>query len=152
MNLIIQATISRLHTMKEKEKLQAMLTRVTRWIMAFTIPAYAFIVVFSKQILSFFGPGFSEGQTALIIICSAQLVNVAFGPVGVLSLMSGNERYNIIFSGIKVVLGIALNLLLIPSLGVVGTAIATAACIVVTNVGLYITINKKTGLRPWIFG
>jgi O-antigen/teichoic acid export membrane protein len=152
MNVISSATISKLHSLNEKQKLQDMLTKISRGVMLLSLPAYAFIVIFSKQILHFFGPNFSEGQIALIIICTAQLISIAFGPLGNYAVMTGNEKYTIRFASIKILLNVALNLLLTPKLGINGTAIASAIGIIFWNAGMFITIKKKTGISTWIFG
>lgn len=152
MNLVTAASYSRLHALNEKEKLQALVTKVTRWVVVISIPVYLIIVGFSSYILSFSGPRFMHGQEALIIICTAQLISIALGPVGNLSVMTGHEKYNIIFNFIKLGLLLALNLLLTPAMGVNGGAIATAVCIVFWNAGMFITIKKKTGISTWIFG
>ena len=152
MNTITAATISKLHTLNEKQKLQNMVTKITRGVMLLSLPAYSFIIIFSKYILHFCGPNFSDGQTALIIICTAQLISIAFGPVGNYAVMTGNEKLNIRYSAIKIFLAIALNLALTPALGINGTAIATGLSIVFWNAGMFITLKKKTGLSTWIFG
>jgi O-antigen/teichoic acid export membrane protein len=152
MNVISSAAIAKFHSLNEMQKLQNMVTKIARGVMLLSLPAYAFIVIFSKQILHFFGPNFSDGQTALIIICTAQLVSIAFGPLGNYAVMTGNEKYSIRFGIIKILLNIALNLALTPALGINGTAIAAGIGIVFWNTGMYVTIKKKTGLSTWIFG
>lgn len=152
MNQISAATFSRLHSLEQKEKLQLMVTKASRWVILISLPAYIFIIIFSKWIMSLFGPGFVIGQTALIIICTGQIINITYGPVGNIALMTGNQRFNIIFTSINIFINFTLNLILTPSIGINGTAIATACTLVIWNTGMFITIWKKTGIRTWIFG
>ena len=84
--------------------------------------------------------------------CAAQLMDIAFGPVGSFALMTGNEKYSTRYMGIGILINIALNLLLTPRMGLNGTAIATSCSIVFWNAAMFITIRKKTGIRTWIWG
>lgn len=152
MNQISSASISRLHSLDQKQQLQRIITKASRWLMLISLPVYLFIVIFSKWIMGLFGPGFEDGQTALIIISSGQMFNIAYGPVGIVALMTGNQRFNIIFTSINIIINIILNLLLTPTMGINGTAIATACALVTWNTGMFLTIRKKTGIRTWIFG
>ncbi len=152
MVVITVASISRLHTLGEKQKLQEMITKVSRWVFLITIPVYIFIIVFRRLIMSYFGLDFESGQIALIIISTGQIINVAFGPIGIFALMTGNQKFNIIFTIINIVLNISLNLLLTPTMGINGTAIATAVSLVTWNTSMFIAIRKKTGIKTWIFG
>ena len=152
MNMIIAPSIARLNTPEDKEKLQKMITRTIRWIMLFSLPVFVGVIVFSGQIMHLSGPEFVPGKIALIIISFGQLIDIAFGPVGNFALMTGNEKYNTIYMAIGIFINIALNLLLTPKMGFVGTAIATASCTIFWNAAMFITIKRKTGIRTWIFG
>lgn len=153
MNTITAASVSRLNALNEKAALQKMITKIIRFVVALSLPVYLLLVILSKWLLHFCGNGtdFLPGQAALIIISSAQLLNIAFGPVGNLAVMTGNEKYNTIFYIGCILINITLNLLLIPFMGLNGTAIASATSIVFWNAGMYITIRKKTGINTWIF-
>jgi O-antigen/teichoic acid export membrane protein len=152
MNMIIAPSIARLNTPEDKEKLQKMITRTIRWVMLFTLPVFIVIIAFSGQIMHLSGSQFLPGKTALIIICCAQLIDIAFGPVGNFALMTGNEKYSTIYMAIGILINVGLNFLLTPRMGLNGTAIATASSLVFWNAALFFTIYKKTGIRTWVFG
>jgi len=152
MNMIIAPSISRLNTLNDKENLQKMITRTIRWVMLFSLPVFILIILFSGQIMSLSGTRFVGGKTALIILCCGQIINIAFGPVSYFALMTGNEKYNTLYMGIGIFINIALNLLLTPSMGYNGTAIAASCCLIFWNTAMFFTIKRKTGIRTWIFG
>lgn len=152
MNQISTASISKLHALDEKEKLQKMVVKIARWVTALSIPVFLVIIFFGKWILSYFGPAFVNGETALVIICIGQLVGIAFGPVGNFSITTKNEGITIFFSIVKMTILVLFNIILTPTWGINGTAIATALSIIVWNAGMFIAIRKRTGLRTWIFG
>jgi O-antigen/teichoic acid export membrane protein len=152
MNQISTASISRLHALNEKEKLQKMIVKISRWVTAISIPVFLVILFFGKWILSYFGPAFVKGETALIIISIGQLIGIAFGSVGNFSITTKNERITIFFAVIKMAILILFNIILTPTWGINGTAIATALSIIFWNAGMFMAIRKRTGLRTWIFG
>jgi O-antigen/teichoic acid export membrane protein len=152
MNMIIAPSFARLNKPEDKGKLQKMITRTIRWIMLFSLPVFIVIVVFSGQIMHLSGSQFVPGKIALVIICCGHLVDIMFGPVGNFALMTGNQKYYTIYMTIGIFINIALNLVLTPQMGFIGTAISTASCSVFWNAAMYFTIRKKTGIRTWIFG
>jgi O-antigen/teichoic acid export membrane protein len=152
MNMVIQPSIAKLNALEDKEKLQRMITRTIRWVMLFSLPVFIGIIAFSKYIMLLSGPQFASGQTALIIICCGQLVDIAFGPVRNLALMTGHEKYNTIYMGIGILINFGLNLVLTPRMGLNGTAIANVTSYIFWNAAMFITLKKKTGIRTWIFG
>ncbi len=152
MNMIIAPSLASLNTPEDKVKVQRMITRTIRWVALFTLPVFAAIIIFSGQIMHLSGPEFLPGKMALIIISCGVLIDIAFGPVGYFALMTGNEKYNTIYMAISIFLNIAMNLILTPRMGFVGTAISTATCTVFWNAAMFITISRKTGIRTWIFG
>ena len=150
-NVILAPSFAHLHTLQNREKLQHLVTQTIRWVMLLTTPLALFTMVFSHWILSLWGPEFVKGQYALIMLCSAHLINSAFGSVGNLALMSKFEKYNAIVIIISIVINIVLNLLLTPQWGLNGTALAMALSIVVWNVILFIIVKNKTGITTWVF-
>jgi O-antigen/teichoic acid export membrane protein len=152
MNQSSAASISRMHTLEQKQKLQEMITKISRGVMIISLPVFACIVIFSKWIMSYFGADFASGQTALIIIASGQLISIAYGPVGTMALMTGNQRYSIIYTFINILINFILNIILTPSLGITGTAIATTCAIITWNTGMFLSTKKKTGIRTWLLG
>jgi O-antigen/teichoic acid export membrane protein len=151
-NQISAASISSLYALKDKEKLQKMVTKITRGVTIISIPLFLVIVLFNKWVLSFLGPAFVHGQTALIILCMGQLISVVFGPVGNFAITTKNEKINITFAAIKMGIAILLNLMLTPLWGLNGTAIATAISLIFWNAGMFVTIKKRTGISTWILG
>jgi O-antigen/teichoic acid export membrane protein len=152
MNQISTASISRLYAMGEKEKLQTMITKITRWVTFLSFPVFLVIICCSKLILSYLGTAFASGETALIIICIGQFISVAFGPVGNFAVTTKNEKVSIYFALIKLAMVIIFNAVFIPIWGLNGTAVATTLSLIFWNAGMFLTIKKRTGFRTWIFG
>ncbi|HWY98468.1 MAG TPA: polysaccharide biosynthesis C-terminal domain-containing protein, partial [Bacteroidia bacterium] len=151
MNTIIAPSISRMNSLNDKEGLQRMITKTIKWVMIFSLPAAILIIAFSKWIMLYFGPEFVEGQLALIIMTATQLFSISCGPVGVISMMTGHEKYNTIATLMSMGITIVLNILLTPQMGVTGSAIAASAGIVIWNVYMVIMVRKNVGIYSWIY-
>jgi len=116
-----------------------------------SIPALFFFIASPSWVMSLFGPSFVEGAAALAILASGQFINVITGPVGFLLIMSGNERLYRSTHVAAAAVNIALNIALIPGMGMTGAAIATSASIVLQNLlasyFVYGSMNIK--VLPW---
>lgn len=106
----------------------------TRWLIALSWPIYLTLAVFAPLVLLAFGPSFGEGATALVILSSAMLVNMATGNVNAVLLMAGKSSWNLANASAALILNVALNLVLIPAIGIEGAAIAWSVSILVQNV------------------
>ena len=90
-------------------------------------PILGIFLLFPTQIMTMFGTEFASGARVLSILAVGQFINVATGSVGWMLIMCGYER--LMRNNIAACAGlcVALNLLLIPTLGMEGAAIASAS-------------------------
>jgi O-antigen/teichoic acid export membrane protein len=96
-------------------------------------------------VMSLFGPEFSAGSTALVILALGQYLNVATGSVGNLLMMCGLEKAMRNTTMLAVVVSLTLCVLLIPAWGATGAAIATAAGMVAQNLAAAYVVWKRLG-------
>ena len=149
-NSILAPKYATLYSNGRMDELQSLVRTITR-LMAFLalFPLVVFLV-FSAQLLSIFGPEFVLGKTSLIVLSIGQFVNTAVGSVGHLLMMTGNEWTfnNIFFSG--VILNLILNILLVPSFGITGAAVATTTSMVIWNISAMIATRVKINIKTLI--
>ena len=109
-----------------------------------------FIIIFSRELLLFFGEEFINGRIPLIILVIGQIVNSASGSVGMFMNMTGNQNAfkNII---ILVLLFVTVSyLIFIPMFeGVLGAAIVFSLGAVILNVSSVIYVYKKLKIRTY---
>jgi O-antigen/teichoic acid export membrane protein len=105
----------------------------TQWVVLSSWPLYLIMAVFPATVLQLFGPSYSDGATALTILCLAMLVSLAAGNVQTVLLMGGKSAWVLANKAACLALNIALNLVLIPRLGINGAALAWAATIVLDS-------------------
>lgn len=143
-NMIIMPQMSRLYAAGDMEALQRLATTSARWILLAGLFAATVLTLFGNLFIAFiFGRIYETAYPALIILTVGQLFNAAFGSVGVLLNMSGHERDTLIGVAIACSMNIALNFVLIPPLGILGAAIATASTLVLWNILLWRKVKKR---------
>jgi O-antigen/teichoic acid export membrane protein len=146
------------HSRNDGTERQHIYTLMTDWVVRASLPVLAFLAVFGQSVLRIFGPDFAAGgEVALVILVGAQFVNLAYGPVGNLAMMSGLERYGLRINTITTCIGLALEVLFVPFFGLVGAALASAAAWVLLNAFLLRAIQSHLGIhwydprfRGWI--
>lgn len=109
-------------------------------------PVLAVMVVFPKFILGLFGHGFEAASLVLIILAVGQFVQVAAGAVGHLLMMSGHERSLRNLLVMSAVLNVLLNIILVPSYGMIGAATATAISLTVMSMMCISTVKRRLGI------
>lgn len=105
----------------------------TAWLVLFSWPLYLVLIVFGSDVLQVFGSGYSVGDTALLILCSAMLVATGCGMVDMVLNMAGKSVWNLANVLLAFSVNLGLDILLIPQIGIVGAAIGWAAAILVGN-------------------
>jgi O-antigen/teichoic acid export membrane protein len=66
--------------------------------------------------------------------------------------MTGHHRPAARIVGASAVLNLTLNVILIPRFGIAGAGMATAASIVLANLGMVIFVRRKLGFDPTLLG
>ena len=148
-NQIFSPTIADLYARGQIELLGRIFQTLTKWILGFTLPLAAGMVIFAPALMRIFGRDFEIGSAVLVIGTLGQLINCAVGSVGYLLLMSGNQRSLIRIQAVMACGILALNVVLIPKWGIMGAAIGAAVTNAVTNVWYLLEVRRKLGLLPY---
>lgn len=142
--------ISDLHARGDREGLQRLVRLAARGIFAMTLPLFAGILLFGRDVLGLFGPEFVRAYTPLVILAGAELLNALAGPVGFLMTMTGRQGLAARILAVHAVLLLALAFLLIPRLGLEGAAIATAVGRGGWNLTMVVAVWRTMRLRATI--
>lgn len=151
-NQIFSPIISELHAAGNRALLQQLYSTLTKWIVIVTFPLALTLVLFSRSLMSIFGSSFQSGAGILALGTIGQLVNCAVGSVGYLLLMSGNQTELIKIEAVNAGILIALNLVLVPRIGITGAAIAVAATAVTTNLWALSSVRRLLNIFPYRSG
>ena len=119
---------------------------VSRIGLAFAAVSAALLLLLGPWLLSLFGPEFVDAQKVLAILLVGGVANAFTGVVGQLMILTGHERQALMIFAGALLLSIALNLLLIPPLGAVGAAVASASATSAWNFAMLIYVRRTVGI------
>ncbi|MBV9382869.1 MAG: oligosaccharide flippase family protein [Streptosporangiaceae bacterium] len=147
--LAIGPQLSALLARHEHDRAAGLYQSATRLLILASWPLYIVFALFPAVVLGVFGPRYTAGAAALVVLSLAMLINLGTGNVTVVLLMGGKSSWSAINAGAALAINIALNLALLPRIGILGAAIAWAASIAVDNVAAMLEIRWVLGLAPF---
>jgi O-antigen/teichoic acid export membrane protein len=148
-NTTFAPMISNLYEQDKIKELASIYKIITKWILTINLIAFSLFILFSNEIMLFFGQEFTSGAYALIFIGVGQIANVMVGPAGYLNTMTGKPQYALYTNIIVLILNITLNYLMIPIYGINGAAIASALSVSIANIIRLILLYKNLHIHPY---
>jgi O-antigen/teichoic acid export membrane protein len=148
-NVIFSPHVSELFHEQKLDQLERLFKLFTRWIFSFSSLVFVFYVMFGEQLLAFFGPEFTAGTSALLILTLGQMINGLGGPNGTILIMTGKQKWMLFDSVLMLASNAVLNVLLIPRLGIVGAALATGISLVVVNLLKTAQVYHEFRIHPY---
>jgi len=147
-NNVVASKFAELYSKRDIKNLGAIARGSTLMVFVLISPIFLILIFQGHWVMGIYGKGFEEGVLVLSILAIGQLVNVVTGPVGLLLIMSGNEKTFNNVNIIMFVLQMLLLWLLIPYYGAKGAAIASALSVVMVNVTSAYLVYKIIGIMP----
>lgn len=149
-NTILAPLIAERYAANDHAALKKLVHRAAWLTFAVTAAVSVATAIAGPWILDLFGPGFRGAYVPLLIVLGAQCVNAAAGPVGFLMTMTRFERPALWIFGSGAALNISLSVAIIPFLGIIGAAVATATATITWNVVAFLFVRKRLGVNPTI--
>jgi len=147
--LAIGPQLSALLARHEYDRAADLYQTATRWLVLASWPLYIVFAVYPAVVLGIFGSRYTAGSASLVVLSLAMLINLGTGNVTAVLLMGGKSSWSAINAAAAFAINIALNLILLPHIGILGAAIAWAASIVVDNVSAMVEIRWVLGMAPF---
>lgn len=150
--MVIAPHLANLYSLGKLNKMQKILTVSARWSLALAVFITLAALFFGKWAIEIiFGKEFLDAYVPLIILCVGQIITVILGSSVTLASMTGHEKIcaKILMQG--AVINIAINLALIPQLGMEGAALATVISLLIWRTMLFLKLKKLTGLNTTVF-
>lgn len=143
-NTIIAPILAAAHQNGELVAMQRLLRISSRLTLLVAMPITLVAILFGSELLGWvFGGSFSAGAPVLAILAGAQVLNVAFGSVGLVLNMCNLEWLATLGVGLAAMLNIALNIALIPRLGIEGAALASLISLLFWNALLWRWVRRR---------
>ncbi len=121
----------------------------TAWLILITWPIYILVTLFAPAALGLFGPDFTTGEGVVLILVVSVLFGASVGPADILLVMKGKPTWSLWNTAATLAVNLALNLVLIPRMGITGAAVAWTVSRVVGNVLPVAQLWRSAGLHPF---
>ena len=151
LNTVVAPLISEYFHTSRRRALEATLTNAALLIFVPALLCSVALFSFGHVFLGIFGNEFTKAWPVLCVLVVGQLVNASTGAVGYLMSLTGHQLTSMIVYASAAALQIVLSLLLVPKLGAVGAAIASAVSMSCWNICLVIYVWRRLRLDPTIF-
>lgn len=149
-NSLLAPRFSILFQKKELAKVEALTKSSIKKMLIITLPVVAFILIFSKELLTLLGNDFTFSSDTLGFLIATQLINVFFGPVIYILTMSGNEKNLSKITLMILFSSFFYGIILISNFGLLGAAISTLLNITLLNYlaqrDIYKVLNISTNI------
>ena len=146
---IVAPLFSQFSATRDHELTESLFKTVTKWLCYSALMIFTCIAIFRLEVLHLFGKGFTGGATVLLILAAGQLASAATGPTGALLTMTGKQKWELANTISMVVFNFLLNLALIPTMGLIGAAIAMAVSIATINGLKFVQVYMLFGLQAY---
>jgi len=121
----------------------------SRLIATFVLPLALCCALFGREVITALaGPSYASGGPVLVILTVGTLAITLTGNNGLLLQMAGKENAELTVSGLSLVVNAILNALLIPKLGAMGAALATATALVVAAIVKTVVCHRVWRVWP----
>lgn len=122
-----------------------------RWTFWPTLLLGGLLLLMGWPLLALFGHDFTHGYPLLFILIFGVIARASVGPCESLLSMSGNQNICALLYVLALIVNIALNLALIPLLGLSGAALATVCAMVTEAATLSYAVHKRLGITMFVF-
>jgi O-antigen/teichoic acid export membrane protein len=129
------------------EDLQAAYLAINKLLLVVVFPFFLFLLVFSGDILTIFGQGFSEYSIVLKILTVGVYMDAVTGPIGEMLNMSKNEAIEKNINVSATILNIILLFVLSSQYGVIGAAISFSLSRFLANSCKLFFANRKLNIK-----
>jgi O-antigen/teichoic acid export membrane protein len=149
MSFAFQPQLARLISRGQLAEAKVLFRMSTAWIVGLTAPLYLAVCVTSPLLVRLLGSHYRSGLSSLLVVTGAMLVANACGLVDMVLITMGRTTWNLANTVASLVVNIAIDLVLIPQIGIVGAAIGWATAIIGSNLVPAVQIHRAFGFSPF---
>jgi O-antigen/teichoic acid export membrane protein len=138
--------IASVHAAGRLDELRNQLSGATNMAFWPTLFGAILIVIMAPLLLSFFGKDFATHSYLTAVLAVGFVAKGFVGPAELYLNVMGQQKICALTLMASAVLNMVLNIMLIPMLGLLGAAIATAFSLVVLSIGLFLIARRRLGV------
>ena len=121
----------------------------TAWLICVNWPIFLLTAIYAPTVMQAFGNGYHSGWTVAMWLCLCMLVATGVGLVDIVLIMAGRTRWNLFNTLVALVVNIAVDVILLPRIGLIGAAVGWGAAILLTNLLPLAQIHQLLRLDPF---
>ena len=130
----------------DQPALAAFASNAARWTFWPSLAIGLAVLATGPWLLALFGPDFSDGYPVMFVLLAGIMAKAAIGPAEALLVMAGRERVCAAVYALAFAVNVGANFALIPVLGIVGAAAATAFAMIVETILLFFIVRKELNI------
>lgn len=142
--------IAAAHALNDTAEVRDLVSKAVRWTFIPSAAVMAAILLVGYPILAGFGETFTGAYPLMFILAIGILAKAATGPADTILNMLGHQRASALSIGLAAVLGIALNVTLIPLWGIAAAAVATSTALIAASACNWMAARRLEGLNLFI--
>lgn len=137
---------------KSRVQLQGSILEATRLTLWATVLAVAAALAAGPVLLGTFGAEFLAGQGAMWILGAGMVLRAVAGQAGEVLIVTGRQREGLLIGLGVLAVTLALGFVLVPWLGIMGAALASALAMAFRTLALVLVLHRTENLRIAAFG
>lgn len=148
---LFMPVVSELFSKNKIKELKVVFSTINRWIVTFTLPAFILMFLFPGTVLNIlFGEDYLSGALSLSILSFGEVFYIVVAGMASSVLLSlGRTKVSMAVNLLIAVTNLLLNLILIPTTGMLGAAIAMAVSFILgSTMNVYI-LYRLSGIQPF---
>ena len=150
MNFIYVPIISQLYSKNLIRELKRSYIILTKWIFLVTVPIFFVLFLFPDVVLNLlFGSRYIGASVALQVLAFGFFLNICLGFTYTTLLVLGKSNFLMLTFVISAIINIILNMALIPQIGIIGAAIASALSLIVVKILNLIKLYRSFEVHPF---
>lgn len=142
---LVMAKFASLYRDENLNGIAKLISKTRMLALSLALPVTIVLFIAGRHVMVIWGEAFVTAHSATLILATAQLINVAFGPIGVMLTIVGKEKQVLYWSALTLVINTIGNYFLVPIWGIEGAAVSTAFAIIIENILFYV-IAKRQGI------
>jgi O-antigen/teichoic acid export membrane protein len=139
--------IARYHRIHDRNALEHMLARVSRWTTTLVVPATALVLIWRSHLLLLVDKSYTHPSGFLALLLLSTLIQSSIGLAGNYLVFMGHSGWNLFNSLAAAALNTALSLVLIPHFGLAGAALANCVAALVLAGAQLLEVRYLEGIR-----
>jgi O-antigen/teichoic acid export membrane protein len=145
--MLYMPVASRLFARGDRAGVGDLYWRTAIWMAVFSFPIFAVTSSLAGPVTeALYTDRYADSATYLALLSTGYYLNAALGFNGLTLRVYGFIRYTVVINLVTAIANVTLNLLLIPTYGALGAAIATMSTLILHNVLKQIGLTKGTGI------